>query len=100
MMARWWRTGAHRAAPCRCALRASSAAAARYVPELSAADVEPSFAGVRAQALGRDGSLVDDFVFSHTEHAVHVRSAPSPGATASLAIARHVADEAEIRLGL
>jgi L-2-hydroxyglutarate oxidase LhgO len=50
---------------------------------------------VRAQALGRDGKLVDDFVFSHTERALHVRNAPSPGATAALAIARHVADEAE-----
>ncbi len=43
----------------------------------------------------RDGKLVDDFVFSHTERALHVRNAPSPAATSSLAIARHVADEAE-----
>jgi L-2-hydroxyglutarate oxidase len=65
------------------------------VPELRVADVEPSFAGVRAQALGRDGRLIDDFVFSATPRALHVRNAPSPAATASLAIARHVADEAE-----
>ena len=50
---------------------------------------------MRAQALARDGALVDDFAFSHTERALHVRNAPSPGATASLAIASHVADEAE-----
>jgi L-2-hydroxyglutarate oxidase len=50
---------------------------------------------VRAQAVGRDGRLVDDFVFSHTERALHVRNAPSPGATSSLAIARHIADEAQ-----
>ncbi len=75
-------------------------AAARYVPELRSADVEPSFAGVRAQALGRDGKLIDDFVFSATPRALHVRNAPSPAATASLAIARHVADEAGRTLGL
>ncbi|HEY5343933.1 MAG TPA: hypothetical protein VIJ66_09790 [Solirubrobacteraceae bacterium] len=55
---------------------------------------------MRAQALGRDGKLVDDFVFSHTERALHVRNAPSPAATSSLAIARHVAEEAERRFGL
>jgi (S)-2-hydroxyglutarate dehydrogenase len=64
------------------------------VPELHTGDVETSFAGVRAQALARDGRLVDDFVFSQTERALHLRNAPSPAATASLAIARHVADEA------
>jgi L-2-hydroxyglutarate oxidase len=69
-------------------------AAARYVPELRPEDVEPSFAGVRAQALGRDGRLLDDFVFSTTERALHVRNAPSPAATSSLAIARYVAEQA------
>ena len=99
MMARWWRAGSSELAH---ALVRSTLvrAAARYVPELTGADVEPSFSGVRAQALGRDGSLIDDFVFSYSEHAVHVRSAPSPGATASLAIARHVAEQAETRLGV
>jgi 2-hydroxyglutarate dehydrogenase len=70
-------------------------AAARYVPEIAVSDVRPAFAGVRAQALRRDGTLVDDFVFSATERALHVRNAPSPAASASLAIARHVADELE-----
>ena len=65
------------------------------VPELEAADLLPAWAGVRAQALGRDGRLVDDFVFSHTDRALHVRNAPSPAATSSLAIGRHVADKAE-----
>jgi 2-hydroxyglutarate dehydrogenase len=94
MLAHWWRTGVtelHHAAVRAAFVRA----AARYVPALRPEDVEPSFAGVRAQALGRDGKLVDDFVFSHTERALHVRNAPSPAATSSLAIARHVADEAE-----
>ena len=69
-------------------------AARRYVPELEPGDVQRGvLAGVRAQALGRDGRLVDDFVFSRTERALHVRNAPSPGATSALAIARVVADE-------
>src|SRR5215207_6709456 len=70
-------------------------AAARYVPELQPGDAEPAWAGVRAQAVARDGRLVDDFAFSHTERALHVRNAPSPAATASLAIAKHVVDEVE-----
>ena len=94
MVRRWWRTGTielrHAASR-----RAFVRAAARYVPELRASDVEPAFAGVRAQALGRDGRLVDDFVFSETERALHVRNAPSPAATSSLAIARLIADRAE-----
>ena len=99
MFARWWRTGIveMRHAAVRSAF---VKAAARYVPELQPADVETSFAGVRAQALGRDGKLIDDFVFSATPRALHVRNAPSPAATASLAIARHVAEEAEQTLGL
>jgi len=99
MFRHWWRTGltelrhaAQRSAFVR--------AAARYVPELGVEDVEPAFAGVRAQALTRDGQLVDDFVFSATERALHVRNAPSPGATSSLAIARYVVGEAEGRFGL
>jgi L-2-hydroxyglutarate oxidase len=94
MLAHWWRTGVTELR--HAALRGAFVrAAARYVPALQAQDVEPAFAGVRAQALARDGRLVDDFVFSHTERALHVRNAPSPAATSSLAIARHVADEAE-----
>jgi 2-hydroxyglutarate dehydrogenase len=94
MMRRWWRTGLSelRHAASRSAL---VSAASRYVPELARADVAPSFSGVRAQAVGRDGRLLDDFAFSRTERALHVRNAPSPAATSSLAIARRVAEEAE-----
>ena len=67
----------------------------RFVPELQVSDVLPGPAGIRAQALARDGSLVDDFVVHRTERAVHVRNAPSPAATSSLALARLIADEAE-----
>jgi L-2-hydroxyglutarate oxidase len=99
MFRTWWRTGLtelHHAAQ----RSAFVQAAARYVPELEPGDVEPAFAGVRAQALARDGRLVDDFVFSATERALHVRNAPSPAATSSLAIARHVADQTERMFGL
>lgn len=99
MMSRFWRSGLselHHAA-----LRSALVhAAARYVPELHPQDVQPAFAGVRAQALGRDGRLIDDFVFSATPRALHVRNAPSPAATSSLAIARYVVGEAERAFGL
>jgi (S)-2-hydroxyglutarate dehydrogenase len=99
MLARWWGTGVTELR--HAALRSTFVrAAARYVPELQVGDVEPAFAGVRAQALARDGRLIDDFVFSRTERAVHVRNAPSPAATSSLAIARHIADEVERAFGL
>jgi 2-hydroxyglutarate dehydrogenase len=86
---RWWRVGVrelHAAA----SVRAFASEARRYVPELRRADLLPGPHGVRAQAVRRDGTLVDDFVFSQTERTLHVRNAPSPGATSSLAIAEHV----------
>jgi (S)-2-hydroxyglutarate dehydrogenase len=99
MLRRWWRTGVSEV--CRAALRSAFVrAAARYVPELQPEDVQPAFAGVRAQALGRDGRLIDDFVFSATPRALHVRNAPSPAATSSPAIARYVVEEAERAFGL
>ena len=99
MARRFWRTGIDevRWAASR---RAFAREAARYVPDLKPDDVLPAFAGVRAQALWRDGRLADDFVVSRTERAIHIRNAPSPAATSSLAIARLVADEAEEALGL
>lgn len=98
MIGRFWRTGLTelRHAMSR---RAVVREARRYVPELRTADTERAMAGVRAQALARDGRLVDDFVISRTERALHVRNAPSPAATSSLAIARLIADEAEQDIG-
>jgi L-2-hydroxyglutarate oxidase LhgO len=66
----------------------------RYIPDLMPEDCLPGPSGVRAQAMSQDGSLVDDFVFERAEGIVHVRNAPSPGATSSLAIGRHIADDA------
>ena len=73
--------------------RAFAAQAARYVPGLTAADMEPAFGGVRAQAVAKDGRLADDFILSRTPRAVHVRNAPSPAATSSLALAVRIVDE-------
>jgi L-2-hydroxyglutarate oxidase len=99
LMRRFWRTGVTEIAHA-VSRRAMARTAARYVPGLTADDLLPGFAGVRAQALARDGKLVDDFAFSATDRALHVRNAPSPGATSSLAIGRHVADRAEEAFGL
>lgn len=71
-----------------------------YLPELQPADCEPGPAGVRAQALTADGRMVDDFVFSTGDGVVHVRNAPSPAATASLAISQMIAEKAESVFGL
>ncbi|WP_322750015.1 MULTISPECIES: L-2-hydroxyglutarate oxidase [unclassified Frankia] len=84
-----WKTGAREILRT-ASRRAFVAQARRYVPQLQAADVVRGPAGVRAQAVARDGSLVDDFVLSIRGRIVHVRNAPSPGATASLAIAEHI----------
>ena len=64
--------------------------AQRYVPALRPADVVPAAAGVRAQAVSRAGELADDFVLNHRGRVLHVRNAPSPAATSSLAIAEYV----------
>lgn len=90
----YWRTGASEMLQAVSA-RAFAHEANRFVPELRPADFLPGPAGVRAQAVNRDGSLVDDFVLHRTERALHVRNAPSPAATASLSIARLIADEAD-----
>ena len=63
----------------------------RLVPAVTTADVRFGPSGIRAQALGRDGRLVDDFVFAGTPHVLHVVNAPSPAATSSLAIGAHIA---------
>lgn len=64
--------------------------ARKYVPELTVDDVIPGPSGIRAQALDRDGSLVDDFRISRHGSVLAVRNAPSPAATSSLAIAEHI----------
>jgi len=63
----------------------------RLLPAVTEEDLEPAAAGVRAQAVLRDGTLVDDFLIREGARAVHVLNAPSPAATASLPIGREVA---------
>ncbi len=70
----------------------------RLVPEIRSEQIVPAPAGVRAQAVNRDGSMVDDFQILEAEGVVHVLNAPSPAATASLNIGRHVAEQAETLL--
>lgn len=72
----------------------------RYVPSLTAADITTGRTGVRAQALQPDGSLLEDFSFEvqAASGVMHVRNAPSPAATSSLAIARQVVDKAAAEL--
>ena len=73
--------------------RAFLAAARRYVPELRRSDLVRARSGVRAQAVGIDGSMVDDFRFDVSARVLHLRNAPSPAATSSLAIAERVVQE-------
>lgn len=71
----------------------------RYIPAVEAADLVPGPSGIRAQAVDARGRLVEDFVLQETEGVIHVRNAPSPAATAGLAIGRVLAERAVLRLG-
>jgi (S)-2-hydroxyglutarate dehydrogenase len=92
LMRRHWRAGL---TELHHALRPGAlvAEARRLVPALRRADFAAGPVGVRAQAVARDGTPVDDFVISATGRCVHVRNAPSPAATAALALASVIADE-------
>jgi L-2-hydroxyglutarate oxidase len=94
LVRRHWRAGLGEIARA-ASVRAFVAEARRLVPALHAADFVRGPAGVRAQALGRDGTLVDDFVVAQTEHTLYVRNAPSPAATSALPLARLIADRLE-----
>ena len=67
--------------------------AAKYVPTLANVSVTPAVRGIRAQAMESDGSLVDDFVIRKQGNITHIRNAPSPGATSSMAIAEYIVRE-------
>ena len=90
MARKYWRTGAYEMYRS-LSKRAFVSALQRLVPALRAEDIRPGGAGVRAQAVTSDGALVDDFRIVQSADAVHVLNAPSPAATASLAIGRHIA---------
>lgn len=84
-----WRTGVEEVVGS-ASQRAFMRRASRYVPDIGVADVVRAGSGVRAQAVDRDGSLVDDFRITRDDGVTCVRNAPSPAATSSLAIAAHV----------
>lgn len=63
---------------------------AKYVPKLRDVKIYPATRGIRAQAMTADGKLVDDFVIRHQGNITHIRNAPSPGATSSMAIAEYI----------
>jgi L-2-hydroxyglutarate oxidase LhgO len=94
---RFWRTGLieiRMAASKRAYVRA----AAEYVPSLDVGDLDGTFhSGVRAQAVGADGTLLDDFDISQVGRITHVRNAPSPAATSAFALARELVDRIDGR---
>jgi (S)-2-hydroxyglutarate dehydrogenase len=91
---RHWRTGLSEVRGS-LSKRAYMAYAQRYVPDIGVADVVRAGSGVRAQAVERDGSLVDDFRIIRSDGVTEVRNAPSPAATSAFAIAEHVVDQVE-----
>jgi L-2-hydroxyglutarate oxidase len=95
----YWRTGAAEAWR-DVSKRAFTRQLQRYVPEIRADQLDFGPSGVRAQALEPDGTMVDDFRILADGESMHVLNAPSPAATASLAIARHLGDEAAQLLDL
>lgn len=98
MSRRFWRTGAEEMYRS-LSRRAFWKSLRRLIPELSFHDIVPAGAGVRAQAVAPDGSLVDDFFIRRAERQIHVLNAPSPAATASIAIGRTIAETALKELG-
>ncbi len=91
LAAKYWRTGADEMVR---DLRKSSflASLRAYVPELTETDLLPGPSGVRAQAVGAHGEMLDDFAFDTVGRLLNVRNAPSPAATSSFALARVFAD--------
>jgi len=95
---RYWKTGIGEMVRS-ASKRAFVAALQRLVPAIEVNDVVRAGAGVRAQAMDQKGNLLDDFAIEESPRALHVLNAPSPAATASLAIGRYVAKQVRDRLG-
>ena len=99
LAAKYWRYGAHEVYRS-LSKTAFVKALQRLVPEVRSADLVSDGSGVRAQALRRDGSLVDDFQFQRNGNLLHVCNVPSPAATASLSIGKSIAEMANKEFGL
>ncbi len=95
---RFWRTGAAEVVRS-LSHRRFLTSLRELVPDLPDGCLTPAPAGVRAQALRRDGTMVDDFAFLRADRQIHVLNAPSPAATASLEIGRSIADEVDLLRG-
>ncbi|MGC8492365.1 MAG: L-2-hydroxyglutarate oxidase [Syntrophobacteraceae bacterium] len=98
LVAKYWRTGIEEMARS-FSKSLFTQSLQELIPAVTRNYLETGGAGVRAQALGSDGKLIDDFLPRETENAIHVLNAPSPAATSSLAIARHIASMAGRKLG-
>jgi L-2-hydroxyglutarate oxidase len=97
--AKYWRTGfgeLYRSLSKAAFVRALQ----KLLPEIREQDLVPGGAGVRAQAVSASGALVDDFIIKQNQRAIHILNAPSPGATASLAIGRQILEMAEKNFSL
>ena len=66
----------------------------KYSPSIKLKDLQPYPAGIRAQAVLKDGTLVHDFLFAETRRSIHVCNAPSPAATSAIPIGRYITDKA------
>jgi len=99
MARKYWRNGFEEMYRSLCR-RAFLAALQRLIPDVKLEHLKPGGAGVRAQALDRDGKLADDFCIQNAQRMVHVLNAPSPAATASISIGRQIAATAAKTLGL
>ena len=99
MGAKYWRTGVgefHRSLSKAAFVRALQ----KLLPNLTSSDLKPGGSGVRAQAVRRDGTLVDDFQFAQSENMLHVNNVPSPAATASIPIGKAIVQMAEEQFGI
>ena len=99
MSARYWRTGVaevHRSSSKGVFLRDLQ----KLIPDIQSQDLAAGGAGVRAQAVSKNGALLDDFSILQGRKAIHVLNAPSPGATSSLTIGEHIVGLADEAFGL
>jgi L-2-hydroxyglutarate oxidase len=97
--AKYWQTGCgelYRSLSKKAFVRALQ----KLLPEIRESDLVAGGAGVRAQAVSAGGALVDDFIIKHSRRAIHILNAPSPGATASLAIGQQISEMAEKNFNL
>lgn len=97
LLPQYWRQGAAEFKNSVCT-QAYLQQAQKYCPRLTVADLQPHPPGIRAQAVSRNGQLLQDFLFVESPRSVHVCNAPSPAATSALPIARHIVERLSPRM--